>query len=108
MARRAHPPAGGASPAGEHIIEVAARGSATHDTSITRTFNIVTHGRFAASLNDDAISENTKVFASITEVDGDGHPVLGLADTRIYSVVPTFRRVTIRGEIIWGNNVHAR
>ena len=53
-----------------------------------------------------AVGPLTKVFASITEVDGAGsNTILGLADTKIYDIVPTPGRVTIRGEALWDSNM---
>jgi hypothetical protein len=79
----------------------------------TGTVTFSAHGRFAVSWipsNDVAplIDGQTKAFASITEVDGAGNPILGLADTKIYNVVPTPGRVTIRGEALWDSDIILR
>ena len=84
-----------------------------HDASITGTVSFSTHGRFAVSFVPTpdlagAVGPQTKVFASITETDGGGNPILGLADTKIYNVVPTPGRVTIRGEALWDSNILLR
>jgi hypothetical protein len=84
-----------------------------HDASITGTVTFSAHGRFAVSFVPDpsvaaAVGPFTKVFASITETDGAGNPILGLADTKIYNVVPTPGRVTIRGEALWDSDILLR
>ena len=78
------------------------------DVSITRFIFFRAHGRFAVSLNDPSLSPDAKVFASITEVDGARLPFLGLADAKIYNVVPTSGRVTIRGEALWDADISLR
>jgi hypothetical protein len=71
-------------------------------------------GRFAVNLvgppNPAAggLSPIAKVFASGTEVDGAGNPILGLADVRIYNVVPTSGNVTIRGEVVWNGTINVK
>ena len=71
-------------------------------------------GRFAVSLVGPpnpaagAPSPIAKVFASGTEVDGAGNPILGLADVRIYNVVPTLGNVTIRGEVVWNGTINVK
>jgi len=67
-----------------------------------------THGRFATSVNAAAVSGATRVFASICEVDGNDNPILGNADTRLYNVVPTFNRLTFRGEVLFGADLNIR
>jgi len=94
-------------------IEAALDAVQEHDASITGTVSFSTHGRFAVSFVPDqsvaaAVGPMTKAFASITEVDGAGNPILGLADTKIYNIVPTPGRVTIRGEAIWDSNINLR
>jgi hypothetical protein len=65
-------------------------------------------GRFAVSFGNGALSAVSKVFASGTEVDGAGNPVLGLADVRIYNVVPTNQTATVRGEVIWNGTINVK
>ncbi|HXS62201.1 MAG TPA: hypothetical protein VN767_04955 [Streptosporangiaceae bacterium] len=95
------------------VIEATLDVEQTHDASITGTVSFATHGRFAVSFVPTpdiagGIGPQTKVFASITETDGGGNPILGLADTKIYNVVPTPGRVTIRGEALWDSNILLR
>jgi hypothetical protein len=85
-----------------------------HDASITGTVSFSAHSRFAVSFVPTpdiagGIGPQTKVFASITEVDSTGvNPILGLADTKIYNIVPTPGRVTIRGEALWDSDIKLR
>jgi hypothetical protein len=90
------------------IIEGEFIESSTDDASITGIISFRARGRFAVSFDHAAISANTKVFASITELGTTGNPILGLADTKIYNIVPTPGRVTIRGEALWDNDITLR
>ena len=96
------------------IIEATLDVDQKHDASITGSVTFSTHGRFAMSFVPapniaGAIDGSTKVFASITELPhGTGNPNLGLADTKIYNVVPTAGRVTVRGEVLWDSNLLLR
>jgi hypothetical protein len=83
--------------------------SESHDLGVTGFIPpFRASSRFAVSFGNGALSPVSKVFASGTEVDGAGNPILGLADVRIYNVVPTSGAATVRGEVIWNGTINVK
>ena len=74
-----------------------------------------THGIFTMGLDINVdfnqpplITSNSVVMASLTELDGNGNPFMGVASMKVYNVVPSRNHVDIRGEIDWDNDLNIR
>jgi hypothetical protein len=50
------------------------------------------------------ISAGSNMVASVTEVDGNDVPFLGLADTKVYNVAPFQDGAFIRVDMVWGSD----
>ena len=55
-----------------------------------------------------ALTPNSIVMVSLTEVDSNGNPFIGAATMKIYNVAPGFGFVNFRGEIDWDNDLDIR
>lgn len=106
----------GSPPYDGEVIQGTLVASESHELGVTGFIQpFRASGRFAVSLRSDpqhpeagGLSGVSKVFASGTEVDGAGNPILGLADVRIYNTVPATGSVTIRGEVIWNGTINVK
>ncbi|WP_153346873.1 hypothetical protein [Nocardia aurantia] len=56
----------------------------------------------------DDLPAEALAFASITQIDTSGQPILGSAITTVNNVVPQVGSVTVRGEINWQFDLHVR
>lgn len=103
----------GSPPYDGEVIQGSLVVSESHDLGVTGVIEpFRASGRFAVSIENGGLSNVSKVFASGTEVDGGGNPVLGLADVRIYNVVPTSGiprgHATVRGEVVWNGTINVK
>lgn len=71
-------------------------------------FDIRDHGRFARSTPVGGVRPFSRVVASMTELSASSVPILGAADLRVYNVVPTEGRVTVRGEAFIASDINIR
>jgi hypothetical protein len=51
------------------------------------------------------ITPSTLIVASITEVDANNVPFIGLADTKVYNVAAFNGGANIKVDIVWGSNI---
>ncbi len=71
---------------------------------------VVNHG-FARTLVFPAgviVRHDSQIAVSITELDGNGTPFLGLAIMDVDNVVPQDGRVTVRGDVHWDSPLRVR
>ena len=55
-----------------------------------------------------ALTPNSVVMVSLTEIDSDGNPFIGDATMKVYNVAPGDGVVFIRGEIDWDDDLNIR
>jgi hypothetical protein len=68
-----------------------------------RTFNIGREFHVPGALTPDSV-----VMVSLTELDSSGNPILGDATMKVYNVVPKDEVVLIRGEVDWDTDLTIR
>src|SRR5580698_8325833 len=96
---------------GKEIRVVQQQWRGTMASAATATFDFRHHGGFQQTLDFPAVTPQSAVFVSISEVgnfNGQVIPFQGAASLSIDNVVPGPGNVIVRGSIGWDSDVDAR
>ncbi|WP_242889488.1 hypothetical protein [Actinomadura litoris] len=77
-------------------------------TVFTGTATFVTHGQVILNATSGSFTPNTRVTASIVELDANGVPFIGAARLTIHNVQPYQGGVRVWANIEWGSNLRVR
>ncbi|WP_242903321.1 hypothetical protein [Actinomadura terrae] len=78
------------------------------DAVFTGTATFTTHGQVILTATSGVFTPNSRVTASITELDANGVPFIGAARLTIHNVSPFQGGVRVWANIEWGSNLRVR
>ncbi|WP_156457001.1 hypothetical protein [Bradyrhizobium sp. CCH5-F6] len=94
----------------EEMQEATIQTAKSAEEIITRGEGFITGvGRGRINVRGNAtglgISSGSNMVASVTEVDGNNVPFVGLADCKVYNVAPFQDGAVIRIDLVWGSDI---